>query len=132
MKYLCLIYSDGTATAAMSSTESGILLDERVEYGERLRSKGHLLAAEALHPVEAATTLRFRNGRLWATNGPFAKTPEKLAGFFLVEVRDLNDAIQLAARNPAARYGTVEIRPIRECGSGLRSSRADVTERSQA
>jgi hypothetical protein len=74
---------------------------------------------EALHPVEPATTLRIRNGRLWATDGSFARTPEQLAGFVLVEVRDLNAAIQLAARNPAARYGTVEIRPIRECGVGV-------------
>ena len=114
MKYLCLIYSDERTLTAMSAKESAALIDEHIDYSAALQRNGHLIAEEALHPVQAATTVRVRNGRLSATDGPFAETKQQLAGFFLVDVRDLNDAIQLAARNPAARYGSIESRPIRE------------------
>jgi hypothetical protein len=114
VKYLCLIYSDERTLTAMSAKESAALIDEHIDYSDALQRNGHLIAEEALHPVQAATSVRVRNGRLSATDGPFAETKQQLAGFFLVDVRDLNDAIQLAARNPAARYGSVEIRPIRE------------------
>jgi hypothetical protein len=114
VKYLCLIYTDAVATSELRPNESTTLLDERFEYRERLRSSGHLLAAEALHPADAATTIRMRNGRAWASDGAVVHNPGSLAGFVLLDVRDLNAAIQLAARNPAARYGAVEIRPIRD------------------
>ena len=114
MKYLCLIYGDQNAMATASPRESAAVIDELVDYGKALQRSGHLLAGEALHPIQAATTVRLRNGRPSATDGPFAETEQQLAAFFLVDVRDLNHAIQLAARNPAARHGSVEIRPIRE------------------
>jgi hypothetical protein len=113
VKYLCLIYADEKRLAALPGQEAASLNDEHMDYGATLGQNGQLLAGAALHPVEAATTVRFRHNRLSATDGPVADTREQLAGFFMVEVRDLNDAIQLAARNPAARYGSVEVRPIR-------------------
>ena len=75
---------------------------------------GLLVAAEALQPVDTATTVRVRNGKLSITDGPFAETKEQLAGFYLVEARDLNDAISIAAKIPPAREGSVEVRPVRE------------------
>jgi hypothetical protein len=73
-----------------------------------------LLAAEPLHPVETATTVRIRNGHLSVTDGPFAETKEQLAGFYLLDARDLNEAIQMAAKIPPAREGSIEVRPVRE------------------
>ena len=80
---------------------------------------GSLIAAEALQPVETATTVRVRQGRLSITDGPFAETKEQLAGFYLIEARDLNDAIQMAAKIPPAREGSIEVRPVRELNPAL-------------
>ena len=85
--------------------------------GSDLRQRGLLVAAEPLQPVETATTVRVRNGRVTVTDGPFAETKEQLAGFYLIEARDLNDAIQVAARIPPAREGSIEVRPLRELGA---------------
>ena len=82
--------------------------------GEGLRNTGVLVAAEALQPVETATTVRVRNGRVSVTDGPFAETKEQLAGFYLIEARDLNEAIQVAVKIPPAREGSVEVRPVRQ------------------
>ena len=87
---------------------------ECVNCGNELRRSGVLLAAEALQPVETATTVRVRNGKLSVSDGPFAETKEQLAGFYLIEARDLNDAIQVASKIPPAREGSVEVRPVRE------------------
>jgi hypothetical protein len=114
MKYLCLIYSDETHLNGLSESEWDGLVGECLEADEELRRSGHALAAEALQPVHTATTVRVRNGRLSATDGPFAETKEQLGGFYLIEARDLNDAIQVAARIPAARRGSIEVRPVRE------------------
>jgi hypothetical protein len=83
-------------------------------YDDALRRAGHLVVAHALQPVEAATTVRVRNGKLSTTDGPFAETKEQLGGFILIEARDLNEAIQVAAKIPLARRGSIEVRPIRE------------------
>ena len=106
MKYLCLVYSEEKNLEAVPDTEC-------VAYDAALRSSGHCLASEALQPVETATTVRVRNGKVSITDGPFAETKEQLAGFYLVEARDLNEAIQLAAKIPPARVGSIEVRPIR-------------------
>ena len=107
MKYLCLVYLEEEKLRAVPDREC-------VACGEGFRKSGLLVAAEALQPVETATTLRVRNGRMSITDGPFAETKEQLAGFYLIEARDLNDAIQMASKIPPAREGSVEIRPIRE------------------
>ncbi len=107
MKYLCLVYLDKDKWSAVPDRECA-------NCGDSLRQSGFLLAAEPLHPVETATTVRVRNGKLSITDGPFAETKEQLAGFYLIEARDLNDAIQVAARIPPAREGSIEVRPVRE------------------
>ena len=107
MKYLCLVYMEQQKLHAVPDRECAAC-------GEGFRQSGVLLAAEALQPVETATTVRVRNGKVSITDGPFAETKEQLAGFYLIDARDLNDAIQVAAKIPPAREGSVEVRPIRE------------------
>jgi hypothetical protein len=106
MKYLCLVYLDETRLDELPDSDC-------LAYDAAIRKSGHCLASEALESVQTATTVRVRNGRVSVTDGPFAETKEQLAGFYLVEARDLNEAIQLAARIPPARVGGVEVRPIR-------------------
>jgi hypothetical protein len=107
MKYLCLVYLEEQKLHAVPDREC-------LACGDGFRSSGLLVSAEALQPVETATTVRVRNGKLTVTDGPFAETKEQLAGFYLVEARDLNDAIQIAAKIPPAREGSIEVRPVRE------------------
>jgi hypothetical protein len=107
MKYLCLVYLDESRMGEVADSECKA-------NGDELRRTGHHLAAEALQSVHTATTVRVRNGRMTVTDGPFAETKEQLAGFYLVDANDLNEAIQLAARIPPARVGSVEVRPVRE------------------
>ena len=114
MKYVCLVYLVEKDMNAMSKTEADACTEESLAYDEALRRTGHLLAAQALQPVETATTIRVRNGKLSTTDGPFAETPEQLGGFILIEARDLNDAIQVAAKLPLARRGSIEVRPIKD------------------
>ena len=107
MKYLCLVYLEHAKMRAVPDSECRAC-------GAELRNSGFLLGGEALQPVETATTVRVRNGKASITDGPFAETKEQLAGFYLIEARDLNDAIQVAAKIPPAREGSIEVRPIRE------------------
>ena len=107
MKYVCLVYLEGGKLRAVHDSECA-------ECGSGFRKRGLLIAAEALQPVETATTIRVRNGRLSVTDGPFAETKEQLAGFYLIEATDLNEAIQIASKIPPAREGSVEVRPVRE------------------
>lgn len=106
MKYLCLVYGEERKLEGMPDSEC-------LAYDAALRENGHCLASEALQPVESATTVRVRNGKVTITDGPFAETEEQLAGFYLIAARDLNEAIQLASKIPPARVGSVEVRPIR-------------------
>jgi hypothetical protein len=107
MKYLCLVYLDKERWSAVPDRECR-------DCGNSFRDRGVLLAAEPLHPVETAATVRVRNGKVSITDGPFAETKEQLAGFYLVEARDLNEAIQMASKIPPAREGSIEVRPVRE------------------
>ena len=107
MKYLCLVYLDEKRLDEISDSECKAC-------GDGFRKGGYAIAAEALQPVHTATTVRVRNGNLSVTDGPFAETKEQLAGFYLVDARDLNEAIQLAAKIPPARVGSIEVRPVRE------------------
>jgi hypothetical protein len=112
MKYLCLIYDEEKKLGAMSQTESDAFMGEYHAFTEGIRKSGHRLHGEALKPVETATTIRVRNGKISTTDGPFAETKEQLGGFYLIEAKDLNEAIQVAAKIPSARTGSVEVRPI--------------------
>lgn len=114
MKYLCLVYYEEKIIDAMSPQEWESLNRECVSCGEGLRESGHFLGGNALQPINTATTLRVRDGKPRITDGPFAETKEQLAGFYLLEAKDLNEAIQLAGKIPPARLGSIEIRPVRE------------------
>ena len=107
MKYLCLVYSDEKKLEVIHDSEC-------MAHAEKLEKSGHSVAAEALQPVATATTVRVRDGKVSITDGPFAETKEQLAGFYLIDARDLDEAIQLASRIPPARVGSIEVRPIRE------------------
>jgi hypothetical protein len=107
MKYLCLVYLEEAKLHAVADTECKAC-------GDGFKQSGVLVAAEALQAVETATTVRVRNGKMSITDGPFAETKEQLAGFYLIEARDLNDAIQMASKIPPAREGSIEVRPVRE------------------
>jgi hypothetical protein len=107
MKYLCLVYLEKEKLHAVPDAECAMC-------GDGLRRSGALLAAEALQPVETATTVRVRDGQAAITDGPFAETKEQLAGFYLIEARDLGEAIQVASEIPPAREGSIEVRPIWE------------------
>jgi len=112
MKYLCLVYNEDANLDALSDGELDGLVGECLTVDEELRKNGYVIASEALQPAQTATTVRVRNGRRSTTDGPFAETKEQLGGFFLIEARDLADAIQVAARIPSARLGSVEVRPV--------------------
>lgn len=114
MRYLCLIYSAESKWAAMSKEESDAVLGEYFAFTDDIKKSGHLLGGDALLPTTAATTVRVRQGKLSATDGPFAETKEQLGGYYLIQATDLNDAIQVAARIPGARHGCIEVRPIQE------------------
>lgn len=114
MKYLCLVYAAEETLAALSGDEREALVGEFVACNDELRRTGHYVAAEHLGPVASATTVRVRDGRVVVADGPFAETREQLGGFLLIEARDLNDAIRMASRLPPARFGSIEVRPIRD------------------
>jgi hypothetical protein len=123
MKYLCLIYNEERNVAALPAAAVEAIADECVAYDEVLAQHGQLIACERLQPVSAATTVRIREGKVSVTDGPFAETKEQLGGFYLIEARDLNEAIRLAAKAPPARLGCVEVRPVWEYKSTNRSDR---------
>ena len=114
MKYLCLIYDEEKKLDAMPANERDAFMGEYFSFTEGIRANGKYVVGEALQPVSTATTVRVRNGRVSTTDGPFAETKEQLGGFYLIEARDLNDAIQVAAKIPSARIGSIEVRPIME------------------
>lgn len=107
MKYLCLVYGEERAMHEMPDREC-------MDFSETLAHSGKRLGGEALQPVETATCVRVRNGKVSVVDGPFAETKEQLAGFYLIDATDLDDAIQVASKIPPARVGTIEVRPIRE------------------
>ncbi|MGH7318186.1 MAG: YciI family protein [Candidatus Rokuibacteriota bacterium] len=113
MKYLCLVYADEKTIAALSESEWDALVIENLELCEALRRSGHYVSASPLDSVQTAATVRMRNGRLSISDGPFAETKEQLGGYYLIEARDLDEAIQVAGRIPGARLGSIEVRPMR-------------------
>jgi hypothetical protein len=114
MKYLLLVCNDDKKLEAMPKDDFDAFVNEHLDCDDALRKSGHFLASDALQPVTAATTVRVRGGRVSLTDGPFAETKEQVGGFYLIEARDLNDAIHVAARIPSARTGCIEVRPILE------------------
>ena len=112
MKYLLLIYENEAAFAGMPEAEQGKIFEEYMTYSKRIKKDGNYLAGEALEPVSTATTVRVKDGKTLTTDGPFAETREQLGGFYMVEARNLDEAIALAAAIPASRTGSIEVRPV--------------------
>ena len=112
MKYLCLIYDDEKKAVTMSKADLDALMSDYFAFTEDIKKSGHYQAGEALQPVQTATSVRIRNGKLSTTDGPFAETKEQLGGFYMIEAKDLNEAIQIAAKIPSAKTGTIEVRPV--------------------
>ena len=114
MKYLCLIYNEEKNVAAIPPEAVEAIVGECVGYNETLKEHGQLIACERLQPTRTAATIRLRDGKMLVTDGPFAETKEQLGGFYLIEARDLNEAIRIASKSPPARLGCVEVRPVWE------------------
>ena len=120
MKYLCLVYLD--------EKRLGELPDEEcVAFDTAIRKSGHCLASEALESVQAATTVRVRNEKVSVTDGPFAETKEQLAGFYMIEAKNLDEAIRIASRIPPARVGSIEVRPVRPIRETVAAAKASAT-----
>ena len=117
MKYLCLIYGNESQWEKRPKAEMEAVTAEYMALTASLKESGHFLAGSALKSTGTASTVRVREGRLSATDGPFAETKEQLGGYYLIEAVDLNDAIQVAARIPNARFGCIEVRPLAEMPS---------------
>jgi hypothetical protein len=116
MKYLCLIYDEEARRNTMSEAEGKAQMGEYYAFTEAIRKSGNFVAGDPLESVRAATTVRVRNGKLATSDGPFAETKEQLGGYYMIEARDLNEAIQIAARIPTVRTGCVEVRPVLAMG----------------
>jgi hypothetical protein len=111
MKYMLLIYFN---EQALSEAERETCYAESTQLAQQIHASGQYVAADPLHPTSMATSVRVRDGKRFVTDGPFAETREQLGGYFLIDARDLDEAIGIAARIPMARQGTVEIRPVIE------------------
>jgi hypothetical protein len=114
VKYLCLVYHEEAKIDGLPESEYDAIVNEVLDYREDLRQGGHYITSSPLQSVQAATTIRVRSGTMSITDGPFAETKEQLGGFYLIEARDLNEAIRLASRMPPARIGSIEVRPLKE------------------
>jgi hypothetical protein len=117
MRYLCLVYQDEEKIDAMPEDEYGDIMNEVLAYRDELQQNGNYIASSPLQPVQCATTIRVRHGKMTITDGPFAETREQVGGFYLIEATDLNDAIRVASKMPPARIGSIEIRPLKEVNS---------------
>ena len=117
MKYLCLIYSDESQWPKLPKNDTEQMLEEYGVFGDSIRKSGHYIRGERLRPTADATTIRVRNGKTSTTDGPFAETKEQLGGFYLIEAKDLNEAIQIGGRIPGAKVGSIEVRPVWELGT---------------
>lgn len=114
MKYLCLIYLNESELDAMPASDMNTLNAAHLEFNNGLRKSGHFIEAEALEPAGAAACVRVRRGTTSVTDGPFTESKELVAGFYLIEARDLDEAVAVAKRIPSAPMGTIEVRPTRQ------------------
>ncbi|HUQ40808.1 MAG TPA: YciI family protein [Acidimicrobiales bacterium] len=114
MRYALLICTEESAEAAMSPEEGAVMMEGYMAFGEEMGGRGVLTGGERLRPTTDATTVRVRNGEVLTTDGPFAETKEQMGGFYLIDCKDLDEAIEIAAKIPGAAEGSVEVRPIWE------------------
>jgi hypothetical protein len=117
MKYMLLIHDDEKAWGALSQAEQQRIYGEYGQFGQQIKETGNYLAGAQLQPTTTATSVRVRDGKRLVTDGPFAETREQLVGYYLVDAKNLDEAIGIAARIPSARMGTIEVRPVVEMGS---------------
>ena len=119
MQYLVLIYSEGSNSAEPPDPATvGPIMEQYNAYSQMLRDRGAFVAGEALQPTPTATTIRVRDGQTMTTDGPFAETKEALGGFYLIEAKDLDEALQLGAACPGAQWGSIEVRPVVDFDAG--------------
>jgi hypothetical protein len=123
MKYMLLIYDDEQNWAKMSEAERGQMFAEYGQFSQQVKTSGHHVSSARLQPISAATSVRVREGKRLLTDGPFAETREQLGGYYLIEAKDLDDALSVAARIPSARAGTIEVRPLVEIPAAAGASR---------
>ena len=112
MQYMCLIYDDEKVWGGMSEDERNKVFGEYGAFTDSIRASGNFVAGDALQPTSTATTVRIREGKTLTTDGPFAETKEQLGGYYLVEAKDMDEALAIAGRIPSARYGSIEVRPV--------------------
>lgn len=122
MKYICLGYIEEGKWEGMSESERNAMIDECFTYDDELRKNGHFADGEALQGPQNAVTLRFQNGKVSVTDGPFAETKEQLGGILVLEANDLNHAIQLMSKHPGVKAGPFEIRPAADLNEMIRES----------
>ncbi len=114
MRYMLLIYSAPTAYDGMSEAEQGAIFQEYFAVTEEMGARGVRESGEPLQPINTATTVRVRNGKTLTTDGPFAETKEHLVGYYILKCKNLDEALEFAAKIPDARFGSVEVRPVQE------------------
>ena len=119
MKYMLLIYDDEKIWATMPEAERQKMFGEYMQFGKDVQESGHYKAGAPLQPTSKATSVKVRNGKRLVTDGPFAETREQLGGYYLVEAKDLDEAIGIAARIPSVRIGTIEVRPVMETPASM-------------
>jgi hypothetical protein len=112
MQYLLLIYDKESEWGTLTEAQQSAMMKDYQDFTKSINESGHWRASSQLHPVSKATTVRIRDGKKMVTDGPFAETKEQLGGFYLVEAKDLDEAVALAARVPSARFGSIEVRPL--------------------
>jgi hypothetical protein len=122
MKYICLGYIDPNVFASVSEAEGNAMMDSCFVYDDQLRANGHFKGGEMLRGPSTAMTLRYADGRLVVTDGPFAETKEQLGGIMILEARDLNHAVELISKHPGAKFGPWEIRPAADLAEMVRQS----------
>jgi len=122
MKYICLGYTEEKKWETMSESERNAMMDECFAYDDVLRKNGHFVGGEALQSARNATTLRWKNGKVLITDGPYAETKEQLGGILVLEARDLNYAIQLMSKHPGVKAGPFEIRPVEDLSALVTAS----------
>jgi hypothetical protein len=122
MKYICLGYIEPNKFESMSESERNAMLDECFTYDDELRKNGHFVGGEALQGPQAAMTLRWKNGKVSVTDGPYAETKEQIGGILVLEARDLNHAVQLISKHPGVKAGPFEIRPVADLNEMVRES----------
>ena len=112
MQYMCLIYEQESQWAKMSEAEKGAMYTDYYKFSDEIKKSGHWVAGDPLEPTHTATTVRVRNGKAQTTDGPFAETKEQLGGYYIIEAKDLDEAVAIAGRIPGARIGSIEVRPL--------------------